>query len=213
MHSAQAISASITINNAAVIRGGRMVLHGLSLAARPGEIIWIRGANGAGKSTLLRMIAGLLPIAAGEARVEGTIALSDENLALDGNLPLGKALGFWTRLDRRPAQAPDQALNQALEVMQLVSLADIPVRYLSSGQRRRAAIARVIAGGAAIWLLDEPYNGVDNANSARLDAALLRHAGAGGIALVAAHQPPGINVAATITLENISAAEQRQAGP
>lgn len=201
------IPASIAIDNVAVVRGNRMVLQGFSMRALPGEIIWIRGANGAGKSTLLRMIAGLLPLVAGECRVEGGVALSDENLALDGNLPLEKALRFWMNLDGRPAKMLDQALG----AMQLLALTDVPVRYLSSGQRRRASIARVITSGAANWLLDEPYNGVDNANSARLDEALLRHTAAGGIALVASHQPPGINVAAAVALDNPPVPKRQEA--
>lgn len=203
MRTTQTITALISINNVAVMRGNRIILQELSMTAHPGDIIWICGANGAGKSTLLRMIAGLLPIAAGQRRVEGGVALSDENLALDGNLPLEKALTFWTGLDGRPPGA----LDHALEVMQLSPLTDVPVRYLSSGQRRRANLARVIASGARHWLLDEPYNGLDNASSARLDDALLRHTAAGGTALVAAHQAPRVPVTATVTLSSGGPAE------
>jgi heme exporter protein A len=203
MHSGQASSALVSVNNIAVIRGSRLVIQNFSLRAEPGDIIWIRGANGSGKSTLLRLIAGLLSPSAGGRIVDGDIALADENLGLDGNLALEQALAFWTDLDAAPAARR----HQAMQAMDLHALANVPVRYLSSGQRRPASLARVIATSAPIWLLDEPYNGLDSANAARLDDALLRHASGGGIALVAAHQSPRINVADTVTLGGTAKAQ------
>ncbi len=193
----QASPARISLENVAVIRGNRLVWQRLSLSAAPGDILWIRGANGCGKSTLLRLIAGLLPVTAGVLNMEGTVALADDNPGLDVNQPLEKALGFWSVMDA----AKGELRHYAMEAMDLIALANVPVRYLSSGQRRRATIARVIASGAPVWLLDEPYNGLDSANMARLDAVLLRHASSGGIAIVAAHQAPSINVAQSISLD------------
>jgi heme exporter protein A len=201
MQSGQASSPHISLNNVAILRGNRLVLQRFSMQANAGDIIWIRGANGCGKSTLLRVIAGLLSVTAGQISVEGSIALADENCGLDVNQPLEKALSFWAGMDG----ANGEAQNTALQAMDLIGLVDVPVRYLSSGQRRRAALSRVIASGAPIWLLDEPYNGLDSANMARLDNALLRHGAAGGIALVAAHQPPSINVAQSIALDQVQA--------
>ena len=188
---------SVVLDNVAVIRGNRLVLDRFSLAAGHGDIVWIRGANGSGKSTLLRLVAGLLPKASGQLDVEGSVALADENLALDPNLTLEAALVFWAKMDRATAEARENALA----AMDLVPLADIPVRYLSTGQRKRASLARLLASQASVWLLDEPYNGLDSAGATRLDAALLRHAGAGGVALVAAHQAPSVNVAQSILLD------------
>ncbi len=202
MPSGQAPSARISLENVAVIRGNRLVWQRLSLSAAAGDILWIRGANGCGKSTLLRVIAGLLPVTAGTLHVEGTIALADDNPGLDVNRPLERALGFWATMDG----AKGDLRHEALHAMDLIALADVPVRYLSSGQRRRATIARVIASGAPVWLLDEPYNGLDSANMARLDAVLLRHGASGGIAIVAAHQAPSINVAQSISLDKAAMA-------
>jgi heme exporter protein A len=199
MQSGQASLTYISLDNIAIMRGNRLVLQRFSMRANAGDILWIRGANGCGKSTLLRVIAGLLPVTAGQVSIEGGIALADENCGLDVNQTLEKALGFWASLDGAKAEIR----GAALQAMDLTGLVDVPVRYLSSGQRRRAALSRVIASGAPIWLLDEPYNGLDSANMTRLDAALLRHAAAGGIALVAAHQPPSINVAQSIALDQI----------
>jgi heme exporter protein A len=197
MSSGQASLPSININNVAVIRGNRLVLRGLSVTARGGDIIWVRGANGCGKSTLLRLIAGLLHATAGSIKTEGRIALADENLALDANLTVEKALMFWADMDGASADARSAALAD----MDLQVLAQVPVRFLSTGQRKRACIARVLTSKADIWLLDEPYNGLDSASCARLDQAITAHTATGGIVLVAAHQPPSINVAHSLILD------------
>jgi heme exporter protein A len=197
MSSRQAPLPSISADNVAVIRGNRLVLRGLTVTARSGDIIWVRGANGCGKSTLLRLIAGLLHATAGSIQTEGRIALADENLALDANLTVEKALMFWADMDG----ASTDAQSAALADMDLQGLAQVPVRFLSTGQRKRASIARVLSSKADIWLLDEPYNGLDSASCARLDQAIMTHAAAGGIVLVAAHQPPSINVAHSLILD------------
>jgi heme exporter protein A len=193
----QATSPSVVLQNVAVVRGNRLVFDRLSLEAGASDIVWIRGANGCGKSTLLRLIAGLLPKVSGRLDVQGQIALADESLALDANLTLEAALGIWAKMDAASAVARENALA----AMDLVALADVPVRYLSTGQRRRASLARLLASRASVWLLDEPYNGLDSDNATRLDASLLKHASAGGIALVAAHQAPSVNVAQSILLD------------
>jgi heme exporter protein A len=193
----QAPLPSLNLDNVAVMRGNRMVLRGISIAARSGDIIWIRGANGCGKSTLLRLVAGLLDITSGAVHAEGRIALADENLALDANMTLEAALRFWADMDCASTNVRDAALMD----MDLQDLANIPVRFLSTGQRKRASIARVLASQADIWLMDEPYNGLDSASCARLDQAMLAHTASGGIVLVAAHQPPSINVAHSLLLD------------
>lgn len=198
MSSRQASLPSLSLDNVAVVRGNRMVLRGLSVTARAGDIIWIRGANGCGKSTLLRLVAGLLTMTSGEVSAEGRIALADENLALDANLTVDAALHFWAEMDGASADERDAALTD----MDLQGLANIPVRFLSTGQRKRASIARVLASKADIWLLDEPYNGLDSASCARLDQAITARAASGGIVLVAAHQPPSINVAHSLVLDS-----------
>lgn len=197
MSSRQASLPSLSLDHVAVMRGNRMVLRGLSVAARAGDIIWIRGANGCGKSTLLRLVAGLLTATSGAIHSEGRMALADENLALDGNVTVKDALGFWADMDGASADAREAALID----MDLQDLAHIPVRFLSTGQRKRASIARVLASDADIWLLDEPYNGLDSASCVRLDQAIIARAASGGIVLVAAHQPPSINVATSLLLD------------
>jgi heme exporter protein A len=144
----------------------------------------------------MRIAAGLLPASAGAIEREGAIAFAGEAAALDARLPLAQALGYWARLDGR---SPDD-IEAALGAMGIASLAPVPVRMLSTGQRKRAALARVIAGRADIWLLDEPGNGLDTASTARLAAAIAAHRAGGGVAMVATHQPLDLPGAMSIAL-------------
>jgi heme exporter protein A len=173
--------ASIALRDIACRRGDRVLFHGLSLTVNAGGALQVAGSNGIGKSSLLRIIAGLAPALHGSVETRGAVGLVDERAALDPHLPLGKALGFWQRVDG-PA-------DNALDRLGLAGLLDVPVRYLSTGQKKRAALARLIGQQAPVWLLDEPLNGLDS-HAAELTLALaVEHCARGGLALVASHQP------------------------
>ena len=163
-------------------RGGRVLFEGVSFALGAGDALVISGANGAGKSSLLRIAAGLLPAAAGTVATEGHVALADEHMALDLELPLIKALGYWAGID-------DGELSFALAGTGLTHLAQVPVRMLSTGQRKRATLARIKASHAHIWLLDEPANGLDVEGVEMLEGVIARQRARGGIVVVATHQP------------------------
>ena len=186
----------IEFRRLACVRGDRLVFEGVECRVAAGEAAVVTGPNGAGKSSLLRIAAGLLEPAAGRVIREGSIAWSGEAIALDRELPLGRALGFWAQLD-----GSDMIdVRRALHAMGIDALEEVPVRYLSTGQRRRAALARVIAGRAQIWLLDEPGNGLDPIARERLASVIAAHCEGGGITLAATHQPLGLTRATRIAL-------------
>lgn len=178
---------SVAFDDVTCVRGGRVLFEGLTFTLAAGEAAVVTGPNGVGKSSLIRIAAGLLPPAVGSVAIAGTRALLTEATALDGDRTLAAALGFWARLDT--ADAPTERVRAALVALDLADLSDVPVRLLSTGQRRRAALARVAASGADLWLLDEPANGLDDGSVSRLEALIAAHRQAGGMAIVATHQP------------------------
>lgn len=170
----------LRFEDVALRRGGRLLFEGLDLALGPGEALQVTGPNGSGKSSLIRLAARLLRQERGS--VERTaVALADDNLALDRELPLGRALAFW-----------GGGIHQALGMLGLEPLVDVPVRLLSAGQAKRASLARVAASGAPLWLLDEPANGLDSGGIERLGELVGRHRRTGGAIVAASHSPlPG----------------------
>jgi heme exporter protein A len=172
-------------------RGDRLLLRGVGFALGPGDALHLAGPNGIGKSSLLRILAGLMRPYAGRVEAVGAIALSDEHLPLDAHRPLDAALGFWRRFDGAGPGLADFGLD---------NLGDVPVRYLSTGQRKRAALACLAASGAGIWLLDEPLNGLDTHWTGIAQAAIEAHRAGGGIAVIASHQPLDLRGLAVLPL-------------
>jgi heme exporter protein A len=162
-------------------RGDRVLFHSLSFELRAGEALHVAGVNGIGKSSLLRALAGLLRPYAGDVERQGSVGLIDERAALDPNLPLGPALAFWQRIDG-PAEDAKARLG-------LSDLLDVPVRYLSTGQRKRASLAQLIGQSAPMWLLDEPLNGLDTSAARLTESLAAEHCASGGVCVIASHQP------------------------
>jgi heme exporter protein A len=171
------MTALLRFDGIALRRGGRLLFEDLDLAIGTGEALQVVGPNGSGKSSLIRLAAGLLRQERG--RVERSpSALADDQPALDRELPLGRALSFW-------GGPPEPAL----EALGISHLAGVPVRLLSSGQLKRATLARAAASGAPLWLVDEPLNALDSDGAERLAKLLTDHRAAGGAVLAASHQP------------------------
>jgi heme exporter protein A len=179
-----------------VWRGDRHVLRGVSLDLHPGELMHVSGPNGTGKTTLLRVVSGLLrpekgsvawqgrSIAAPAAEYQAALAYASHEPALKSDLTALENLRFTVGLKRRVTAAE---LRSSLERTGVAACADLPARVLSAGQRRRVAMARVLAFQADLWLLDEPYTNLDGSGSSLLSALLAEHVGQGGVALVVAH--------------------------
>ena len=193
---------SLTFCSVTCARGGRTLFEALSFAIEPGGAAVVIGPNGVGKSSLIRVAAGLLAPTAGSVEGPAARALMAEASALDADRRLGDALRFWAALD--DGGDPHGRVARAIEATRLSPLAEVPVRLLSTGQRRRAALARVIASGAPVWLLDEPANGLDDASVGTLETLVAGHRAAGGIVLIATHLPIDVPAAQSITLEGVA---------
>ena len=183
----------------AVERGEDLILQGLSFDLSAGEMLVLEGENGSGKSTLLRAIAGLLPLSAGTLMLSNKGEFEEQNLsdlchylghdnAMKTNLALGENLDFW----RNMAFEPHLETEEALEMVGLVGLESIPFAHLSTGQRRRAAIARLLVSYRPIWLLDEPTAGLDAQSSEQFAALLGAHLEDHGLVIAATHVPLGV---------------------
>jgi heme exporter protein A len=185
-------------------RGGREILSRLSLSVAAGELLAVTGPNGSGKSSLLRLLGGLLRPSAGEIRLEPEDDLPRAQRVhylghLDGlkdGFTVAENLDFWRKLDDRP----DRPALEALEAVGLRALAETPVHYLSAGQRRRVAIARLLVTRRPVWLLDEPSAGLDAAAEGRLGAIIGAAQDSGTIVIAASHQSLPVVPTATLQL-------------
>lgn len=203
---------SLQIDDLTCRRSGRLVFDRLSFGLGEGELLALVGRNGSGKTTLLRALAGLMPPEAGAIRWQGADVADDPDAwrarlawlghleGLKGDLTVTENLVVAERL--RGAKAIDR-LDGALLAFDLVGLAARPVRTLSAGQRRRAALARVVLSAAPLWLLDEPLNALDAPAQQAFRDALRAHLAAGGLAIAATHVELGV-VGRTLELGGIA---------
>ena len=187
---------TVVFEDVTCIRGGRIVFDGVSLGLHRGEALIVTGKNGVGKSSLLRIAAGLLKPFTGIVRTTGRVAFMGDASALDDERELEAALRYWGRIDAVGLVA--DRVVAALDALELGELTHVPVRLLSTGQRRRAAIARVVATQADIWLLDEPANGLDDRAVRELEKVIEHHRANGGVTMIATHLP--LRLSETITL-------------
>lgn len=191
-----------------VERGGRKVLGNVSFALAGGEALTVMGPNGVGKSTLLRALAGLLPKEAGTIALEGgaenEIAPQTHYLAhadgLKAQLTVAENLQFWAEYLCAGERARSLSVEAALKSTGLAPLANIQVAFLSAGQKRRAALARLLVAYRPLWLLDEPLTALDAASRARFANAMRDHCALGGVVVAATHEPLGLEGAGVLSL-------------
>jgi heme exporter protein A len=188
---------TLKVDNIHAWRGERHVLKGISLEVDSGELLHVAGANGTGKTTLLRVMTGLMRAEHGEVYWRGesihrlpsqyqrALAYASHEPACKGDLSALENLQFSVRLKHA---ASDGELLQALSRCGVAHCAELPARVLSAGQRRRVALARILALQATLWLLDEPFSNLDAEGGKLLSSLLKEHVADGGLAVVVAHQ-------------------------
>ncbi|MBA2590501.1 MAG: heme ABC exporter ATP-binding protein CcmA [Alphaproteobacteria bacterium] len=190
---------SLIAEKLACARGDRRLFENLSFRVKAGQALAVEGANGAGKTSLLRLIAGFLSPAAGRLVVQDADGESDDaeergkqigwlghQDGLKPQLTVAEQLAFWAALYRGTTN------SAVLEQVGLQRQADLPCRYLSAGQKRRLALARLLVSQRPLWLLDEPFAALDTSGQALVAQLMALHCGQGGIIIAATHEPLGL---------------------
>ena len=210
----------VDLVDAVAVLGSFPALAGATLSVRRGEIVLLRGPNGAGKTTLLRLCAGLVPLERGQGRILGVDLVRDRELVrhrvgmighnngLYSDLTVTENVRFWGRTVGASTAEVDAALHR----MGLDGrLANLPISRLSAGQKRRTALAGLVARRAELWLLDEPHAGLDAAGRDELDQVLKLAAAAGATVMVASHELERASQLATRQVE-VVAGQARELG-
>lgn len=187
---------ALVVRKLELVRGDRTILRGLDFEIHPGEVLHVCGRNGAGKTSLLEVLAGLRAPAQGAiggAPEPGQMHYLGVRNALNRALSPMQNLAFWCRLNG----ADESGIEDALKIFAVAAVRHRPCRALSSGQRRRVAMSRLLLAPRRWWLLDEPLNALDHAGAELFVHFLSAHLRAGGSAVVATHQalpspPPGL---------------------
>jgi heme exporter protein A len=188
----------LSVEALTVERGGRIVLSNLCFAVAAGEALLVTGRNGAGKSTLLRVLAGLLPFQAGKIHVPGateevraaeTIHYLGYEDALKPSLSVRENLEFWAAM---LGEGDGLSPRDALAALGIARLLDLPAAYLSAGQKRRVALARLLLNPRPVWLLDEPLIALDLSAQETLASIMAAHVAGGGAIIAASHAPLGL---------------------
>lgn len=207
-------------NGLTCVRSGRLVFSGLDFSVHSGQALVLRGANGCGKSTLLRLVAGLLLPQEGEIKWSGVDVVADAeeyraNIHYVGHqsglktaLTVAENIAFWARL-----YGAEENVDRACARLGLERLADLPVKYLSQGQQRRTALARLVAVPLPLWLLDEPNVGLDDFSNNVLKTLMAEHLASGGMIVAATHTELGLESAEIFQFNGSSAGLSAGASP
>ncbi|PRD43440.1 heme ABC exporter ATP-binding protein CcmA [Phyllobacterium phragmitis] len=186
-------------------RGGELIFSDLDFVIAAAGALLVTGPNGSGKSTLLRIIAGLLQPYSGNVRLEDAEAFPDlpsachylgHNNAMKPALSVRENLAFWQAFNGEARQD----IDEALDTVGLDGIDHLPFGYLSTGQKRRVSIAKLLVSHRPVWLLDEPTAGLDKISEGRFAGIMQGHLDEGGIIIAATHLPLGLGNARELVL-------------
>lgn len=194
----------LVVRRLPLARGGRLLQSEIDFSVAAGEVLSVHGPNGAGKTSLLRAIAGFLEVPDGCVRFcmrpEGTIDAAEERVSKIGwfghqdgvkrQLSLFENLHFFSRYNRS-----SKDIDGALDALGLRELRDLPAQFLSHGQRRRLAFARLLVVPRSLWLLDEPMASLDERAKTCVRGQISDHCRNGGIVVAASHEALGLGAA------------------
>lgn len=186
----------LSANDLCLLRGDRCLFQNLEFALNPGELLFIEGANGSGKTSLLRGIAGLLDFETGHVTWDGQKIVDAYQLFRSELVWLSHRVGFKEELNLLENLQFESALRSSsmekaeavIERLSLGRLGDLPFRYLSAGQQRRVALARMVLANARLWMMDEPFTNLDKAGRGLVAELISEHLGSGGLCIIASHQ-------------------------
>ena len=193
----------LSVHGLTCVRGTRPLFSGIEFTLGAGSWAHVRGANGAGKTSLLRLLAGLAQPDAGEVRWNGEKIGSEafrrelmylgHRAAVKEDLTAAENVIYAAEMDG--VDITRDAADDALRLFGLAGREDLPVRFLSAGQKRRVLLARTVTRPAKLWILDEPFTALDVKAVEFLSHRIADHVKAGGMAVVTSHQaiplPPG----------------------
>ncbi|MFB2551385.1 heme ABC exporter ATP-binding protein CcmA [Ensifer soli] len=209
----------LTVEGLSAERGGDLIFKDISFELGPGDALLVTGANGSGKSTLLRVLAGLLPPLAGRVEITGegieTTAGSCHYLghrnAMKRELTVDENLSFWTSFMGDFPGGRGRPVADAIAAFGLTGVGHLPFGYLSAGQQRRIAMAKLLVAHRPVWLLDEPTAALDAASEAGFSRLIEDHRAGGGIVVAATHQPLGLAGTKSLRMTGFSGADGEDA--
>jgi heme exporter protein A len=199
-------------------RGEDLIFQDISFEIAGGEALVVKGANGSGKSTLLRVLAGLLAAEAGTVRLlaamqpverlgEAAHYLGHRN-AMKRELTVEENLTFWKAFFGDFAGGAGVCVDEAVDTVGLGGIAHLPFGYLSAGQQRRMAMAKLLVAWRPVWILDEPTAALDVAAESMFAGLVTAHLSRGGIAIAATHQPLGLEGARELRMTGFTGAAE-----
>ncbi|MCW8092823.1 cytochrome c biogenesis heme-transporting ATPase CcmA [Alteromonas sp. ASW11-130] len=183
-------------NNLTCYKQDRCLFQNLSIRLQPGELVHLTGPNGAGKSSLIRILVGLSTPDRGNVKCDGmyttdpafakNILFIGHKAGLNGLLSAEENLTYWCA--QHGLNVTGKTIHNTLEMMNLVGLEAVPIKYLSAGQQRRVALARLSLKPATYWILDEPFTSLDTDGIAMMEVALANHVSNNGAVIITSHQ-------------------------